>query len=142
MVRILHKDIHPIIRIGVKSILQSRIPNAVIDEAADATSTLQKIRSNTYHLVILDVSSQDTDNFQLITSILRINPETKILLFSMHDEETYAKRYFELGVKGYISKNASLNEIGDAISLVLNDSIYVNSIHFLLCYSLMNILLS
>jgi DNA-binding NarL/FixJ family response regulator len=142
MLRVLHKDVHPIIRIGVRSILQARVPNAIIDEAGDAPSTLEKIRRNIYHLVILDVSSPDTDNFQLITNILRINPETKILLFSMEDEETYAKQYFELGVKGYISKNASLYEIGEAISLILNDSTYVKSNHFLLSYPLMNILLS
>src|ERR1035437_4851558 len=118
MVRILHKDVHPIIRIGVRSILQTQIPNAIIDEAGDTTSTLEKIRNNIYHLVILDVSSPGTDSFHLITNILRIDPETKILLFSMHNEESYAKRYFQLGVKGYISKNASLNEVGDAISLV------------------------
>jgi two-component system, NarL family, invasion response regulator UvrY len=142
MLRILHKDDHPIVRIGVKGIVQSRIPQAIVDEAGDAVSTLEKIRSNIYQLVILDVSHPGTDAFQLITNILKINPQMKILLFSMYDEESNAKRFFQLGVKGFIRKDASTEEVGDAISHILNDSIYINSVHFLLCYTAMNFLLS
>ena len=77
----------------------------------------------------------------VITNILKINPEIKILLFSMYDEETYAKRFFQLGVKGFIRKDASTDAI--QISMEQRRDIYLifkeainNAVKYAHCYSI------
>src|ERR1035437_5779731 len=66
------------------------------------------------------------DSFDLVTEILQLKPQTKISMLTMHEESYYAKRYFEIGVMGYITKNSSIDEIEKGILQVLNGKTYVN----------------
>jgi two-component system, NarL family, invasion response regulator UvrY len=126
MKKILHADDHPMIRAGVKIIIEGHIPHAKVDEAWDGDSAFEKIKNNDYDMVILDVSMPGTDAFGLIANILAVKPQANILMFSMHDESVYAKKYYQLGVKGYINKEAPVSEIEKAISLILTDRKYMS----------------
>jgi two-component system, NarL family, invasion response regulator UvrY len=127
MKKILHADDHPMIRAGLKTIIEGYVPNVIVDEACDGDSAFNKIKKENYDLVILDVSMPGTDSFGLISNILAIKPETRILMFSMHGEDMYAKRYFQLGVKGYVNKEAPVTDIENAISIILNDRKYMST---------------
>ncbi len=50
----------------------------------------------------------------------------KILMFSMNDEEVYARRYLKMGVMGYIKKDEHVDEIKKAITTVLNNKKYIS----------------
>jgi two-component system, NarL family, invasion response regulator UvrY len=134
MVRILHKDDHPIIRLGVKNILTGKMPNAMIDEAGDDFAVLDRIKKTEYDLVILDVSVPMTSSFNLARNILEIKPEAKILMFSMHQGDIHSKKFFHLGAKGYIQKDASLDQLLEAVAAILCGGVYFNSVSLLLCY--------
>jgi two-component system, NarL family, invasion response regulator UvrY len=126
MKNILHADDHPMIRAGLKIIIESRVPHVVVDEAYDGDSAFEKVKRSNYDMVILDVSMPGTDSFGLVSNILAIKPETKILMFSMHSEDVYAKKYLQLGVKGYVNKEAPVSEIENAISLILSERKYMS----------------
>src|SRR5690349_22489875 len=111
MNRILLADDHEIIRSGLKLFINKFVPHAMIDEASNGDSTLQLIAENEYELIILDVTMPDTNSFGLVSSIITIKPDARILMFSMNAEEVYAKRYLQLGAKGYLCKNASFEEL-------------------------------
>jgi two-component system, NarL family, invasion response regulator UvrY len=125
MLRILHTDDHPIIRVSVKTILQNSMPDAIYEEANNSDSTFHKIIQNKYDLVILDVSIHGDDSVGLVKRILALRPETKILMLSMQAKDSYAKKYFKLGVKGFISKEATVEQMSDAISAILNNNVYL-----------------
>ncbi|MDB5199319.1 MAG: DNA-binding response regulator [Chitinophagaceae bacterium] len=126
MTRILLTDDHEILRAGLKLFIDDLVPYAVVDEAWDGDSALEKIMENEYQLIILDVNMPNTDSFALVNNIINIRPDAKILMFSMNAEEVYAKRYLQLGAKGYVSKTASATELGNAINVVLKNSRYIS----------------
>ena len=111
MPKLLLVDDHFIIRTGLKLVIESFMHNCKIDEADDGDSSFEKIKKNSYDLVILDVNMPNTDSFVLISNILAFKPQMKILMFSMNDEEVYARRYLKMGVMGYIKKDERVDEI-------------------------------
>ena len=104
MIRILLADDHDIMRSGLKLFINTLVPNSVIDEAWNGESAMQLIKEYEYQLIILDVNMPATDSFGLVSDIISIKTDAKILMFSINAEEVYAKRYLQLGAKGYISK--------------------------------------
>src|SRR5674476_1601695 len=106
MIKILLADDHAIIRAGLKTYIQNIIPHTSIEEAYDGDSTFEKIKHNDYALIILDINMPATDSFGLVSNILAVKPESKILIFSMNSEEVYTKKLLNLGVLGYLNKAA------------------------------------
>jgi two-component system, NarL family, invasion response regulator UvrY len=126
---ILHADDHPMIRAGIKTILEGhKFHHITVDSACDGDSAFEKVKKNDYDLVILDVSMPGTDCFGLISNILAQKPETKILIFSVHSEDVYAKKFFQMGVMGYLSKDSSVAEIENAATqIIFNNKKYMSA---------------
>ncbi len=126
MINVLLADDHVIIRAGLKIFIEHHVPHSVIDEAWDGDSAFEKIKDKDYHLIILDVNMPDTDSFGLVSNIISLKPEANILMFSMNAEEIYAKKYLQLGAKGYLSKASSEAEIKIALDNVINAKRYIS----------------
>ena len=127
MPKLLLVDDHSVLRTGMKIIIESFLPHVTIDEAEDGDSAFEKIKQNEYDLLILDVNMPNTDSFGFVSNILSFKPGAKILMFSMNDEEIYAKRYLKMGAMGYIKKDAPQDEIKKAITAVLNNKRYISA---------------
>ena len=128
MNRILLADDHEIMRSGLKLFINTLVPHSIIDEAWNGDSAIELIKLNEYQLIILDVNMPGADSFGLVSNVISIKPDARILMFSMNAEEVYAKRYLQFGAKGYISKTASSAELGNAISTVLNNGRYIGPV--------------
>ena len=126
MASLLLVDDHYIVKTGLKLIIESFLPDSKIDEADDGDSCFEKIKNNDYDLLILDVNMPNTDSFVLVSKILALKPEMKILMFSMKDEEVYARRYLKMGARGYLKKDEPEAEIKRAIKTVLNNKKYIS----------------
>src|SRR6266446_9638372 len=111
MAKFLLVDDHFIFRTGLKLLIENFMPHSKIDEAHDGDSSFEKINENNYDLLILDITMPNTDSFELVSNILALKPEMKILMCSMHDEEVYAKRFLKMGVRGYLKKDEHEAEI-------------------------------
>jgi two-component system, NarL family, invasion response regulator UvrY len=127
MLNLLLADDHFIIRTGLKLIIESFMADAKIDEAEDGDSTFEKIKKNNYDLLILDVNMPNTDSFVLVSNILALRPGMKILMFSMNQEEVYARRYLKMGAMGYLKKDEHIEEIKKAITIVLSNKKYIST---------------
>jgi two-component system invasion response regulator UvrY len=123
---ILLVDDHSIVRTGLKLLINDFLPHSNIDEAFDGESALQKVKQINYDLVVMDVNMPHTDSFGTLQAILAVKPSTKVIMFSMNAEEIYAKRYLNLGAKGYVKKDAPNEEIENAINTVLNGKNYIS----------------
>src|SRR5215210_6817930 len=104
-------DDHSVIRAGLKILIEDYMAHSVVDNAFDGDSAFEKVKNNEYDLLILDVNMPNTDSLGLVSNILAIKPDTKILMFSMNAEDNYAKRYLKMGAMGYIRKDESEYEI-------------------------------
>jgi DNA-binding NarL/FixJ family response regulator len=126
MTQLLLVDDHSIVRAGLKLLIQQFFAHSEIDEAYDGDSAFEKIKKCDYDLVVMDVNMPNTDSFGILQTILAFKPSIKIIMFSMNDEEIYAKRYLKMGAMGYLRKDAANNEIIRAISAVLNNRRYIS----------------
>lgn len=117
-------DDHTVVRSGIKVLLTDIYKEVDIKEAQDGESALLILQENDFDLVTLDIQMPNTDTFALMELIKRKYPHIKVLVFSMSPESIYAVRFIRAGAKGFISKDAPLEEIKTAIDRVLNDKKY------------------
>jgi Response regulator containing a CheY-like receiver domain and an HTH DNA-binding domain len=127
MTNVLLADDNPVIRAGLKIFIAKVITSSIIDEVWDIDIVYQKVKQNEYALMIIDATIAGTDSFPLIYEALKLKPDARILIFSINNEDKYAKKYLQLGVKGYLNKDASEPEIENAIYNVLNNKRYISA---------------
>lgn len=126
MNKILIADDHVVLRTGLKTYIQHILPHAKIDEASDGEAVIEMITKYDYALIVLDIQMNETNTLTLIGTLLAINPDLKILMYSMSSEQLYAKKYLELGALGYLNKNTSTDEIKTAIYNIMNNKRYLS----------------
>ena len=125
MKKFLIADDHSIVRAGITLILKQEFLNIEIDESWNGDTTWEKIRTNNYDLVILDINMPGTDSINLLQNIYAFRPELKVLILSVNKEAIYARTYLQLGASGYINKETHDSELRKAITTVLNNKKYV-----------------
>jgi two-component system invasion response regulator UvrY len=125
--RILIIDDHQIVITGIKYLLKTNIPSAIVDGLISTELLSKNLRAHQYDLVILDINMPGSDTHSLIHLIKSIQESVKILIFSMNPEELFAKRYLKLGVNGYLMKESSEQELVAAINKVLEGKRYMST---------------
>lgn len=126
MKRFLLIDDHEVVRSGIHSLLSEMYNPCEVIEAYDADSATEKLKQSLYDLIMMDIQMPNSDSLGLMQYINTKYPEAKVLIFSMSAENLYAKRFLKAGAKGFLSKDASLDEIKKAINIVLNNRRYVS----------------
>jgi two-component system invasion response regulator UvrY len=124
--RFLVADDHSIVRMGIKLMLEADYPHVSIDEAENGNQIVDKIKSASYDLLILDFQMPDTDTFSIIHNLLARDSQLKILIYTMASEKIYAAKLLDSGVKGFLSKEAKTPELLKAVQIVLNGRKYAN----------------
>jgi two-component system, NarL family, invasion response regulator UvrY len=125
MIKVLITDDHPIVRQGIKQILESCRDISSIDEASDGSELLSKIRKNEYHVVLLDISMPGRSGLDLLKDVKGINPGIAVLMLSMHPEEQYAVRAIKTGASGYLTKASAPEELITAVIKVSRGGKYI-----------------
>jgi len=124
--RILVVDDHPIFRRGVMAMLGSEPKLEVVGEAPSAQEGISKMRELDPDFLIIDVSLPGNNGIELIKMIRAENPDTPILVLTMHDESLYALRALRAGAQGYLMKAEATERIFHAIEKIRRGEIYVS----------------
>lgn len=125
--KILITDDHAVIRRGLKQILLEEFPSVSIEEATDAESAIKKSLSETYDVIISDLSMPGRSGLDLLSHIRQHSSKTPVLILSMHPEEQYAIRALKAGAAGYLSKDSAPEELVKAVNRVLQGRKYISS---------------
>ena len=125
-IRVLLAEDHPIVRYGLRRLLEREPDLEVCCEAGDVPSVLKGIEEARPDMVILDVSLHGHSGVELMKDIKARRPGLPVLLLSMHDEGMYAERALRAGAKGYIMKDQTPEEVLAAIRKVLRGGIYLS----------------
>jgi DNA-binding NarL/FixJ family response regulator len=97
-----------------------------IEVMSDSVAVENKMKSYFPDLILMDVNLPSAKNgIQLTESLMKINPDLKIIILTIHTEPSYIQRAFEAGAKGYVTKNSSIVELKQAINLVLSGETYL-----------------
>lgn len=127
MIEILIADDHAIVREGLKQIVAETADMVVADEATSGHEVLEKVRSNEYDVVILDISMPGRGGVDILKQLKSQRPNLPILILSMHPEEQYAVRVLKAGAAGYLTKESAPDELITAIRRVSKGRKYVSS---------------
>lgn len=117
-------DDHAMIRAGVKNLLRESKDIVVIGEAENGRQAVDLYEELKPDLIILDISLPDMNGMEVTQKILAFDPSANILMLSMYDDEDYVGRCIENGVKGYVVKNESGEELEYAVHTILEGKTY------------------
>lgn len=124
--KVLIVDDHELIRKGIKMFLSSECQTiSHIYEAKNGTAAVMMASRYQPDIVLMDISMPDGLNgFMAAKHILGESKGTKIIVLTMHDEESYIKEALKNGIHGYLLKNSETNEIKQAMKTVLTGRRY------------------
>ncbi|MFZ0638903.1 MAG: response regulator [Candidatus Acidiferrales bacterium] len=125
--RILIADDHELLRRGVRSMLENETDLQVCGEAIDGTDAVDKTLKLNPDLVILDINMPALNGLAAVRQILRARPETKILIFTVHESEQTVQESFLAGAHGFLSKGKAGRDLIDAVkAVVAGEQFYPN----------------
>ncbi len=124
--QILLVDDHPIVRQGIRSLIERELGLMVCREAGGAQSALALIEQTRPDMVVVELSLKHSSGLDLVLAIKERWEDVPILVLSMYDEEVYAERVLRAGASGYVMKQDACTKIITAIGDVLNGSTYVS----------------
>jgi two-component system invasion response regulator UvrY len=125
-VKILLVDDHAIVRSGLRRLFAT-LPGARVSEAATGREALALVRSERPELIVLDLNLPGLGGLELLRRILIEYPEARVVVLSMHAEALYASRAIRAGAVGYLSKNASPEELLEAVRRVMDGGRYIEA---------------
>jgi two-component system NarL family response regulator len=114
-IRVLAVDDHPVIRIGVRALLDNEPDVEVVGDAsngADAVSLFAELRPD---VVLMDLRMPGTDGFEAMREILRLDPAAKIVALSSFAGDADIARAFQAGARGYLLKDTLGTELVNAV---------------------------
>lgn len=125
--RVLIADDHSVVRAGLRLLINGEPALELVGEASGGIEAINLTRELNPEIVILDISLPDIDGIQVTREIHSIFPQMRILILTVHEDETILREVIHAGASGYILKQAAETEMMAAIRIVQKGEIYVHS---------------
>jgi DNA-binding NarL/FixJ family response regulator len=118
-ISVLLVDDHNLVRRGFRRILEDEPDIKVVGEAGDGNEAIRLAEELKPNVIVMDCALPSTSGLLATRKILSKTPEQKILMLSMHSEDTLVRQALEAGARGYVLKNAVDLELAGAIRKVV-----------------------
>jgi len=125
-VKILVVDDQPLFIRGLAALIESKPEYKLVAEASNTTDAMAIARKEKPNLAIIEINLRDESGMDLIPRLKAQNPDTAILVLSMHDERYYSERVLCLGARGYIMKTEPAGKVLDAIKTITSGKVYLS----------------
>ena len=126
-VKIVLVDDHTIVRDGIKSTLKDQKNFKIVGEASNGKEAIELVKKVEPDVVIMDISMPDMNGIEATDIISKKYPHSKVIVLSMHDDETYILKSVEAGAYGYLLKDVDKDEFVKAINAVHQGDKYFNT---------------
>jgi DNA-binding NarL/FixJ family response regulator len=133
-IRIAIADDHPLLRKGLRQVLEADSKVKVVLEVGDGEALLSEIGPSRTQIAIVDIDMPKQDGFGVAKEITKRKIPVEVIFLTIHDEEAIFHAAMDLGIKGYILKDSALIEVAEAIYTVAAGQFYVS--HPLVAYLL------
>jgi len=120
-------DDHPIVRQGLKMLINQADDLEVRGEAENMADALAAMETLHPDIVIVDISLKGPNGIELIEAMRQRFPDIPALVLSMHDEWLFAERALHAGARGYVMKQEATERVVMAIRRVLRGDVYVSA---------------
>jgi DNA-binding NarL/FixJ family response regulator len=125
-IKIIIADDHPLVRDGIKTVVE-KIPGfQVVAEAEDGLQLLRLIEEYTPQIALIDISMPHLNGLDALKKLSGQYPGLKLIMLTMHEEPEYIIKSLNSGAHAYLLKNVSPEELQKAIRTVINGGKYFN----------------
>ncbi len=125
-IKVLIADDHPIVRQGLRLVIERDADLQIVAEAGNGRETLDRIEQYQPQVVVLDVDMPIVDGFQVAEILREQRPKIPIIFLTVHREESFMKKALDLGAKGYVLKDSAVTDIVSGIKAVLLGQTYIS----------------
>lgn len=125
-VTVLIADDHAVTRQGLRAVLDERLGAQVVAEARDGLDTLRMLEEHTPDVLILDLALPGLNGLDVLAQAERRSPATRVVVLSMHSDDSYVVQAFRHGAAAYVLKGAGADELVAAVQAALEGSTYVS----------------
>ena len=125
-IRIFIADDHPIVRQGLRRIVEADEGLVVSGEAGDAAALFEALKTVATDLILLDVSMPGGLFLDTLRDLRARHPSIRVLVLSVHPEDQWAVRALKAGASGYLTKDHSPDQLLEAIRRVYRGGKYVS----------------
>jgi DNA-binding NarL/FixJ family response regulator len=126
MYTILIADDHPIVRRGLKQILEETRFVLNVEEASTGQEALEKAKRGKFDIVLLDISMPGMSGLEVLEELKKMKPSLPVLMLSIYPEEDYALRALKAGASGYLTKKSAPDELIIAIKKLSRGERYIS----------------
>jgi len=124
-IRLLVVDDHPVVRAGLRTLLDRESDMEVVGEAEDAGSAVAAVSDLKPDIVVMDITLADSDGLVATGEIKARWPETKVIVLTIHDDEGYLRQALAVGATGYVLKQAADTELVVAVRAVSRGEVFL-----------------
>jgi len=138
-ISVLIADDHEIVRYGISTYLSSTKDIEVVGEASTGEECIQIFKKKHPDICLLDIGMPDKNGIETAKTIRELNPDTKILILSMHTDKKILSEVLEAGINGYLLKNTDKVDLLNGIRAIMNgQKVFSSPISDLMTQSFLN----
>ena len=127
MIKVLIADSHPVVRLGVKQVLEAASGYEVVADVSSTSELFETLEKVSPDVVMLEMDIPDINGIATLRKMKQEFPEAKVLMFSGQSEDVYALSSIRAGAFGYLSKAADLEYILSAIKKVSEGNMFITN---------------
>jgi DNA-binding NarL/FixJ family response regulator len=126
-IRVLVADDHPIVRKGLRAMIEEDEGLRVVGEAGDGLAALEMIQRLKPQVAVIDIDMPKLDGFGLMRELNLLSIPVSVIFLTLHTEEDMFRAALELGCKGYLLKDSAMQEIAVGVRVVASGQMYLSS---------------
>ncbi len=125
--KLLLADDHEIVRQGLRSMLEAQRDCQVVGEAADGRQAVTMTKELNPDVVILDIGMPSLNGLEATRQILKMRPQTKVLILTMHESDSVIREVLDAGARGYILKTDAGRDLVSAVESLRRNKTFFTS---------------
>jgi DNA-binding NarL/FixJ family response regulator len=125
--RIFLADDHPVVRAGLKTLINAESTMEVVGEATNGREAVERVARTLPDVAVFDLSMPELSGAQAIVRLRRDHPALKVLALTVHEDGSYLRELLQAGAAGYLLKRAAGDELIRAILAVAAGETYIDS---------------